>query len=226
MTAADGSADLSLTAFLQAVFKCSDETAQAIRRRATERSAPAAAVVIRQGDRVADAFLVWMGRMRAVAYTADGRAVALQDFAPGDFFGALAGGREDASGVEVAAVENSRLAVFLALEFLLLAEQHGCMGLALSRALLRQLRNATERMVARTTLSAVGRIHQALLQRIGPDGRTISPAPVLSRLAADVQTTRETASRAVSALERRGIIRREGERLVVVARHRLEELVV
>ena len=47
-----------------------------------------------------------------------------------------------------------------------------------------------------------------------------------AHLATRVQTTRETASRAVSALERRGVVRRDAEGLVIVARHRLEDLVV
>ena len=47
-----------------------------------------------------------------------------------------------------------------------------------------------------------------------------------SGVALRVSTTRETASRAVNALERRGIIRRDGETLVVVAPHRLEELIL
>ena len=45
-------------------------------------------------------------------------------------------------------------------------------------------------------------------------------------MAVRVQSTRETVSRAVSALERRGIVRRDGDALVIVATQRLEELVV
>jgi len=54
---------------------------------------------------------------------------------------------------------------------------------------------------------------------------TIAPAPVLSQLALQVQSTRETVSRAISALEKRGIIRRDPQGLTVVAPHRLEELI-
>jgi DNA-binding GntR family transcriptional regulator len=54
----------------------------------------------------------------------------------------------------------------------------------------------------------------------------ICPAPVLANLAVRAYTTRETVSRAVSALERRGIISRHADALVIVAPHRLEELVV
>jgi DNA-binding GntR family transcriptional regulator len=55
---------------------------------------------------------------------------------------------------------------------------------------------------------------------------TIRPAPILSELAVRVGSTRETVSRAVNALERRGIIRREAGALVVVSPRLLEELVL
>jgi CRP/FNR family transcriptional regulator, cyclic AMP receptor protein len=220
MTAADGSVDTGLTVFLQAVFACSEETARGIRMRAQPRRFEAEAAMVRQGDHVREAFLMWLGRARATHTTEDGRAVTLRDFAPGEFFGALGGAAETAEA-EVAALEESRLAVFLALDFMSLAERYGCVGLALSRVLMRQLKSATDQMVARTTLTAFGRVYQRLLELAG-SGERIEPAPVLAHLAEEVHTTRETASRAVHALERRGIVRREGRALVIVSRRRLE----
>ena len=49
---------------------------------------------------------------------------------------------------------------------------------------------------------------------------------MLSALAVRVHPTRETVSRTLSALERRGIVRREADALVVVAPHRLEGMIV
>ena len=82
-------------------------------------------------------------------------------------------------------------------------------------------------MVNRTTLSAPGRVYAELLRlaRLG-DGITIRPAPVHAALAVNVQSTRETVSRAVNAIERRGIVRREDDALVIVAAQRLEEMVI
>ena len=90
------------------------------------------------------------------------------------------------------------------------------MGLLVSRALLRQLRAASLRVTERSTLSASGRVHAELLRLAHlRDGRTIRPAPVLSSLAVRIHSTRETVSRAINALERRGIIRRDGDALVI-----------
>ncbi len=219
--------DTEFTGFLARALACTPETAAAIARRAAMRAYPSRAVVIRQGDPVSEAYLLWLGRARAVAYAREGQLVLLQEFLPGDLFGALTGPHDPAAVADVVAAEDIRTAVFLAVEFMTLAEQHSCVGLALARSLTRQLRAATERMVARTTLSAAGRIHAELLRLADlADGRTIHPAPVLAALAQRVQTTRETASRTVNALERRGIVRREGEAFVIVARTRLEDLVI
>ncbi len=225
MTGLQGEEEFS--GFLGRSLGCTAEAAEAIARRATMRAYPTRGIVIRQGDPVHEAFLLWVGRARAITYSRDGQLVLLQEFLPGDLFGALTAAEDPASVADVVAVEDSRTAVFLALEFITLAEQHSSLGLALARTLTRQLRAATERMVARTTLTAAGRIHAELLRLADlGDGRRIAPPPVLAVLAQRVQTTRETASRAVSALERRGIVRREGEALVIVDRTRLEDLVV
>jgi CRP-like cAMP-binding protein len=218
---------VELRPFVQQLFACSTEVAERIARHAADRRFTAGAVILRQGDALSDTYLLVLGRARALAYGREGQLVLLHDYAPGDIFGAVADARPGPSEAEVVAVDETRAAVFLALDFLGLMEAHSCIGLVLSRMLLRRLQAATDRMVERTTLSAVGRVYAELLRLADlADGRAIRPAPVLSALAVRVQTTRETASRAVSDLERRGIVRRDGEALTIVARRRLEDLVV
>lgn len=213
--------------FLQGVFACSEEVAEAIRQRAGQKGHPAGATILSQGGGAGETFLLVLGRAHALLYATDGQLVLLQEFLPGDLFGVVLPREPAADEAEVVAAEDSRTAVFTAYDFVALIERHSCVGLAVSRMLLKQLRDARERMVERTTLSAVGRVHAELLRlaRAG-DGRRIRPAPVFAALALRVQSTRETVSRAVNALERRGIVRREGDELVILAPHRLQELVV
>jgi CRP/FNR family transcriptional regulator, cyclic AMP receptor protein len=82
-----------------------------------------------------------------------------------------------------------------------------------------------DRMAARIGLSAMGRFHKALLE-LADDNGMVSPAPVISALALSVNTTRETGSRALAALLRRGIVERQGDTLRIVSRRMLEEMVV
>lgn len=216
-----------LDRFLQTVFVCSAETAASIGRRAVDKRYPFRAIIVKQGDRAGSTFLLVEGRAHALSCGIEGQLVLLHEFLPGDFFGAIAQAGPEPEDADVIAVEESRAALFLALDFIALIEAHSCVGLAVSRALLRQLRASANRVLERTTLSAAGRIYAELLRlaRLG-DGRSIRPAPVMSKLALRVNSTRETVSRTINALERRGIVRREKNALIIVAPQRLEEMIV
>jgi CRP-like cAMP-binding protein len=219
--------DANLHQCLEGIFACSADVALSIGRRASDRRYPVKAIIVKQGDRPCATFLVIAGRAHALTYGIEGQLVLLHEFLPGDFFGAIANVEPAPEDADVVAAEEVRAAVFLAMDFLALIETHGCVALVVSRALLRQLRAAANRVMERTTLSAAGRVHAELLRlaRVG-NGRDVRPAPVLAALAVRVHSTRETVSRTINALERRGIIRREAGALVIVAPHRLEELVV
>jgi CRP-like cAMP-binding protein len=217
----------TLSEFLQQVFACAPDIADSIARRSIDRLYPLKAVILKQGDEAGSTFLLVAGRAHALSYGLEGQMVLLYELLPGDFFGVIAETEPAPEAADVVAVEDVRAAVFRMLDFLALLEAYGCVGLAVSRMLLKQLRATAARMVERTTLSAVGRVHAELLRlaRLG-DGRTLRPAPVLAALAIRVHSTRETVSRTINALERRGIIHRDADALVIVAPQRLEDLIV
>ncbi|HEY0043846.1 MAG TPA: Crp/Fnr family transcriptional regulator [Allosphingosinicella sp.] len=209
------------------MFACGPEVASDIFRRGHLRAFPAEAALIRQGDTVAFTWLLVLGRAQALLWSAEGQMVLLGEFGPGDLFGALGELDPAPHDAEVKAVKDVSAFLLAATDLVLLAERHGAIGLALARLLLQRLRKATTRVYERSALTAAGRVHAELLRlaRAAPD-LAIRPAPVLSELAVRVGSTRETVSRAVNALERRGIIRREEGGLVVVSARLLEELVL
>ena len=220
--------DDDLRGFIQTTFTCPPDVAERIGARASDRRFPARAHILRQGDDSDETLLVVDGRAHALLYGADGQVLLLREFGRGDLFGAVAsldGGGHEA---DVVAVEDVRAALFLALDFIALIESHPSVGLAVSRQLLKQLRATARRMVEHATLSAAGRVQAELLRmaRLEGDGTTIRPAPVLSALAVRVHTTRETVSRTISALERRGLVRRDDDALVLTAPQRLEAMIV
>jgi CRP-like cAMP-binding protein len=208
-------------------FACSAEVAARVVRGGRVRAFSQRAVILRQGDWLTLVYLLITGRAQALLYSAEGQLVLLHDFRPGDLFGAIGEIDPVRQDVNVVALEEVETFVLDAAELARLAEQYGAIGLALSRMLMARLRHTTARMYERAALSAVGRVYAELLReaRHAPDLR-ISPAPILAELALRVSTTRETASRAVNALERRGIIQRDPFGLTVVAAHRLEELII
>lgn len=213
--------------FIRETFGCSDEIAGHMFLRGTVRSYPSHSTIVRMGERARAAFLLIHGQAQALLYSVEGQMVLLCEYGPGDLFGALGELDPAPEAAEIVAVGAARSFILDSHDLVHLAESYGAIGLALSRLLLRQLRRATSRIYERAAVSAVGRVHAELLRmaRASP-GHVIKPAPVLSELAIRVSTTRETASRAVSALERRGFVRRDADSLTVLAPQRLEESII
>ncbi|WP_310496908.1 Crp/Fnr family transcriptional regulator [Sandarakinorhabdus sp.] len=219
------SAPDTLTAVLGRLLPGGDVAAR-IAARGADRRYTAGDVILPQGETTDKSWLVLAGRARAQHLTAEGRVVPLHDFLPSDLFGAVAAGT-GAQPAEVAALDPTHSLVFRGADFLALMEQHAALGMLVTQSLIRRLNGLVDQMIARTTLSATGRIHAELLRRArAQGGHVISPAPVLSQMAADLDTTRETVSRAISALERRGIITRDAAALTIAAPGRLEAMVI
>lgn len=213
---------------LAAIFACSEEVAGVIGARAADRRYAPRAVILRQGDRVGETYLVVAGRAQATVVGRDGQQMLLNEFTAGDIFGAVGQAARERQEADVVADLPLRAALFAALDFLGLLERHTCVGLAVSRMLVRQLQAINTRMVEEVILSATGRVCAELLRMADAgDGRRISPAPVWTHLGLRVHCTRETVSRIVNRqLKPRGIVAEDGDDLVIVSRRLLEDLVV
>lgn len=223
----EGVADGDVCAILCGVFDCTADLADQIFRRGRLRDFPQRSAIVRQGDRITTLYIVAAGRAHAIVYSLDGQIVLLHEYLSGDFFGVVSPPYSAIHDADVIAVEDVSSFLLDGSVLALLAEQHGCIGLALLGAMVERLQQTQSRMYEHVALSAVGRVHAELLRRARQSADlAIRPAPVVADLALQVSTTRETASRAVNALERRGIIRRDADKLVVVAPHRLEELIL
>jgi CRP/FNR family transcriptional regulator, cyclic AMP receptor protein len=180
-------------------------------------------MVALRGDQSDHLFLVIDGTASADLFSVDGQHARLAGYGPGELFGAYpqpVTHRADISAVgelSVLAIETKVIAA--------LAEKHAAIAQGVALLMARQLDMVLDRMAARIGLSATGRCYQALLA-IADDEGWIKPPPVLSALAIGVNTTRETASRALAQLIRRGIAERHDDGLRIVSRRMLEELVV
>jgi CRP/FNR family transcriptional regulator, cyclic AMP receptor protein len=209
------------------VFRCSGEVAADIKAHMRMRAYSARATIVHQGEACHDVYLLVIGRARSCVIASDGALVLFYDFSPGDLFGALNALTDSGHFSEISALEDLEAAVFAGTDFLVLVERHACVGLLLSRVLLRQLEHVSARMLSRTMLSATGRVYEELLRLArASGGDEIVPPPVLAELAVRIHSTRETVSRTISALERRGIVRRTPDTLVIVAPRRLAEMVI
>jgi CRP-like cAMP-binding protein len=220
-----GAGDIDLATRFAQLFACSEAVAAELASAAMLRRYPQGATIVHQGETSSRVMVLLAGHVRAGMVTLDGRVLQVAEHGPGDIFGGVDPGREQATDCTAAA--PSAIASFATADFYALAERHACVGVVLARTMVRQFGALSQLVSARLTLSATGRVHAELLRLAREnDGRWIRPLPVLSDLALRVQTARETVSRAVSALERRGIVQRHDDALEIVAPARLAALIV
>lgn len=207
-------------------FSCDGDLARLVAAKARYRNFPAHGAIVRKGRAEDQVYLVIAGHARMLALAVDGRFVVVNDYGSGDIFGEGSLLDTPTETEEVAAVVPVDAEIFPTPVFVGLMSNYSCIALAVSRVLVARLGQTRRRMIEGATLSAAGRIHAELLRQArAGEAMTIRPAPVLSQFALAVQSTRETVSRTISSLEKRGIIRRDEQVLTVVAPHRLEELI-
>jgi CRP/FNR family transcriptional regulator, cyclic AMP receptor protein len=210
-------------AVLRAIFSCSDEVAAQFGRLVQWNRIPRREVVAHQGDLGRHCHVVVSGTADVKVLGSEGQYVQIATVEPGEIFGNYpdaAPNRADImarEALETVSIETSKLAE--------LARSQSQVGAGLSSIFARQLGNVLDRFSARVTLTANGRVYACLL-RLAEDGPVIAPAPVVAALAMQAQTTRETASRAVGVLERRGIIAREADSWRILAPRMLEDMIV
>ena len=176
-----------------------------------------------RGDRSAYLFLVIDGMASADLFGVDGQYAQLAGYGPGELFGAYP--EANTHRADITAYGDLSALMIETPTLTNLARNHAAVAQGLAHLMARQLDIMLDRMAARIGLSATGRFYRILLQRADDDG-WIRPAPVLSALAIGVNTTRETASRALASLVRRGIVERTDEGLKIISRRMLEELVI
>jgi CRP-like cAMP-binding protein len=210
-------------AIIQSCFSCQPDSAERLAAIMVSRSYAHRSVVANMGDPSSHLYLVAEGAVVAEIYSFDGQQAQLTRHGPGEIFGAYPD--EVTHRSAFAACGTTRLLTAPTRKLAQLAAVDGDVARGVANLLARQLDLVLDRMAARIGLSATGRFYRALLQLADKDG-LVQPAPVIAALALSVHTTRETASRALASVVRRGIVERNAEGLHIVSRRMLEELIV
>lgn len=210
-------------AVIRTVFACEADSAAALGDMVRDIAFANKSAMARQGDISHHCWLVVEGTVQARIISPDGQETLLATYGPGEVFGsypAPAPLRADmiaVGSIHLLAIETRALVE--------LAGRYADIAFGLSVLFARQLDIVMDRMAARTTLTATGRVYAELLKLAGQTFR-IEPPPVLAAMALNVHTTRETTSRAIAQLVRRGIVRRSETALEIVSPRLLADLIV
>lgn len=209
-----------MTAPLPFLSRLGEADLAALNARWTAHSYRRGELIIAHGDSGRDVFFLLEGRARVTLFSEDGREIAYRDIAPGDIFGELACIDGKARSASIVALEASRAARLPGAAFRALVESHPPLAWSLLEHLSALLRRMTDRVYEYSTLVVRNRLILELIRRAdeaGPPGGQVSlePAPTHFELAAAISTHREAVSREMSALAKRGLIAKRGNRLLL-----------
>lgn len=207
---------------IAAMFDCDESVAAHINHDAAVQDFRHKAPIGHQGDQCDFCWLVLEGIVNVQLLGLDGQHVQIAYHGPGEIFGAYP---EPATNrADLVANGDVRLLRIGTQSLARMASQNAAIGAGLARLLGRQLDTALDRIATRSTLSAAGRVYSELV-RICDGKQRVSPAPKMTMLALRANTTRETTSRAIASLERRGVISRDDAGLTVIAPRMLQDMI-
>ncbi len=205
------------------IFADLDAASLAALERITEtREYPEGAVIVSQEDAGEALFVLVRGRVKVVLYGHSGREVILSIFkSPGDFFGEMSLLDDQPRSATVIAGERSRLLILSRAGFQEHISTHPRTALRVLTELSRRLRRADEVIGNLALLDVFGRLAGKLRELAAADGEEVEDGvvvrqrPTQAEIAAMIGTSRETVSRALSELSRRGLVVASGKRLLL-----------
>jgi CRP-like cAMP-binding protein len=194
----------------------------ALERLAQERRYPDGSVIVSRDDPGDALYVLARGRVKVVLYGDSGREIILSIFkSPGDFFGEMSLLDGEPRSATVLAAEPSTLLVLSRRDFEAHVAAHPRTALRILRELSRRLRRADDVIGNLALLDVYGRLARQLRELAAADGVEVEGGvlvrerPTQAEIAAMIGTSRETVSRALSELARRGFIAMAGKRLLV-----------
>lgn len=193
-----------------------------LERVAETRDFAEGSVIVSQEDPGDSLFVLVRGRVKVVLYGQSGREVILSIFkSPGDFFGEMSLLDDQPRSATVIAAQRSRLLVLSRAGFRDHLASHPRTALRVLTELSRRLRRADEVIGNLALLDVYGRLAGKLREMAAADGEEredgvlIRERPTQSEIAAMIGTSRETVSRALSELARRGFLEMTGKKLLL-----------
>ncbi len=194
----------------------------ALERLADVREYRDGATVVSQEDAGDALFVLVSGKVKVVLYGDSGREIILSIFkTPGDFFGEMSLLDNEPRSASVIAAERSRLLVLSRKDFQAHIESHPRTALRVLTELSRRLRRADAVIGNLALLDVYGRLAGKLRELAASEGEdcdegvVLRQRPTQSEIAGMIGTSRETVSRALSDLARRGHVVVAGRRLLL-----------
>jgi len=169
-------------------------------------------VIFQEGEKGDSLYIVLKGQVKVCLYDEDGREYILAAIGKDGFFGELALIDELPRSANVITLEDSELLIIRRNDFTRLLMENPTITIAILKVLSRRLREADERIKWLAFLSVEGRVLKYLLgigEKEGvkvKDYIIIEKGPTQIDIASSCGCSRETVSRMVKSLVKKGIL--------------------
>ena len=169
-------------------------------------------VVLQEGEDGGSLFIIFEGSVKISYYAPDGREIVLSLLEAGAYFGEMSLLDKQPRSATVSTLSDSKLAQIRRVDFERLLLQQPTVTLKLLAETVSRLRRTSQLLERVSTMDVPHRLYHYLKDfgdRFGQenaDGTVVVKLPTHQMIADQLSTSRETISRAASALKKEGII--------------------
>jgi CRP-like cAMP-binding protein len=194
-----------------------EQLASLLQRRSYKRGQ----VIFHQDDPGAAAYVIESGCVKIVVLSSEGDEVVLRVLSKGEVFGELALLTGRPRSASVIAVEDTTAHTLERTAFLAFLRDHPEAAMPIFRVLAELIHRLTEQVEDLALLDVPRRLERKLLELADTygqptaDGMRIDVRLSQSELASMIGTSRVSVNNSLASLERRGIITRDGQRIVL-----------
>jgi CRP/FNR family cyclic AMP-dependent transcriptional regulator len=167
-------------------------------------------------------FILLSGRAKISRISDEGREVILSILSEGDFFGEMSLLDGQTRSANVVTLEDSDILIIRRENFLKMLHDYPQIAINLLKELAHRLRRSDAQIKSLSLQNATGKVANTLLRIADDSGKIrkgqveIPHLPPQQDLANMAGTSRETISRVLKSLSKKGYLRREGTRLIIL----------
>ncbi len=182
--------------------------------------------VVLKGQPSSELFFLFKGRLKVVDYSENGKEIAFMHINAGSHFGELALIDSKPRSASIVTTEPSMVAYLPSTDAKKLMYTNPSVSEKLLTQLASIIRQNNERIMLLGSASATNRINILLLKYAKQDDQNliIEKLPTQNEIATMTNTTRETVSRTLAQLTEKGLIKKEGKRIIIISPKELEKL--
>ncbi len=201
-----------LLRFIPLFSELDEDEIESIQQLITFHEVPKKTVVLQEGEAGNSLFIIIKGSVKISYYAPDGREVVLSLLEEGAFFGEMSLLDKEPRSATVSTLDDTRLGQIRRHDFERLLLKNPKIALKLLTETVGRLRRTSQILERISTMDVPHRLYYYLKDfgdrfgKAGSDGLVAVQLPTHQMIADQLSTSRETISRAVSALKKDGII--------------------